>query len=839
MTRSDLPGPLELLAHSRFLERLAAHLTDDPEDAADTVQETWLKAFANPARHGGNLRSWLRTIANNNVYRSLGRRRSVTELGTEIQDAVQPDPGESAAEQREILVRVRGEVDRLREPYRSVVLLRYFSEKSPAEIAEQLGRPVHTVNSQLHRSLQLLRERLDAVHDGDRSAWSLVLVAWLAERRHGRAQGDTATVGGWGLALALGVAVTGVAILWLAVHERGGVPAQTVTAADRPERESIRGDTPPELRATREPVASPEPPTDSERGAPPEPVGSVEVLVVDGNERPIANAAVLALTTQHDPIEGREPRSPDAQYVPGERLLTGADGRVTFPVHDANRISPAQLQPGREYVGFSVTRDGYVAPDLHCLPFPEAERRQLRVVLTGPAVAARVLVRNDAGEPVVGDVSIWSAPTSSHLSDAGPDGVRLLAYPPREMTDLDGVFTHTRLAQGRHRLRVDAPGFVRYQDWIELGPGSSPTERVVVLDRGYSVTGGLSAADGAPVAGAVVWAEIGVANLSTRPRTTVDEHGAFRLEGIPEGDAWLFARHESRPSWIAAMPMRFSQADPEPVWFPLLEPRPGVRILLRTEDGRPALGRTLHLRTPPGSEAPPWFRVVDADERGEVRVFDCPDTTLTAEAFLSKDDLYRGSMPDASLRDVLPRHEEYVITIPTTAPRGTVSGRLVDDRGATLAGAKLFLRGRGRSLFQEIAGTDDLGEFSSAELSEGGDLIACIPGMGTALLGELDLRDGGDVRVERALGPTTQVDVYWTWTGSPGDFTHELVSKRPVGKVTLSWSVLRGEELPPSRLQLLPGSYHLLVRERGVVVDERPFVVSSGSRCSVSTGPGL
>src|SRR5438105_33120 len=59
--------------------------------------------------------------------------------------------------QRELV----GHVVALDDPYRSVVVLRYFHGASAAEIAKERGVPAATVRSQLARGLAELRTRLD------------------------------------------------------------------------------------------------------------------------------------------------------------------------------------------------------------------------------------------------------------------------------------------------------------------------------------------------------------------------------------------------------------------------------------------------------------------------------------------------------------------------------------------------------------------------------------------------------------------------------------------------------------------------------------------------------
>ena len=56
---------------------------------------------------------------------------------------------------------IRAAVANLDEPYREVIALRFFSELSLAEIAEEAGRPLGTVKTHLHRGLQRLRRVLE------------------------------------------------------------------------------------------------------------------------------------------------------------------------------------------------------------------------------------------------------------------------------------------------------------------------------------------------------------------------------------------------------------------------------------------------------------------------------------------------------------------------------------------------------------------------------------------------------------------------------------------------------------------------------------------------------
>jgi RNA polymerase sigma-70 factor (ECF subfamily) len=57
-------------------------------------------------------------------------------------------------------------VARLPERSRLIVILRFQEDLEPAEIAETLGIPLGTVKSNLHRSLALLRGRLERTRKG-------------------------------------------------------------------------------------------------------------------------------------------------------------------------------------------------------------------------------------------------------------------------------------------------------------------------------------------------------------------------------------------------------------------------------------------------------------------------------------------------------------------------------------------------------------------------------------------------------------------------------------------------------------------------------------------------
>src|SRR5262245_27784987 len=168
-------GPVDqavLLEEVSWIRRLARELVADRELAEDLVQETCVVALERAPREAQKLRSWLAEVLRNLLRqhaRGQGRRRA---RETEAARAEALEPADALVErvllQRELVNAVLA----LEEPYRSTVLLRFFEELPPREIARRTGAPLATVQSRLTRALARLRERLD----GEQPAWAALFL---------------------------------------------------------------------------------------------------------------------------------------------------------------------------------------------------------------------------------------------------------------------------------------------------------------------------------------------------------------------------------------------------------------------------------------------------------------------------------------------------------------------------------------------------------------------------------------------------------------------------------------------------------------------------------------
>jgi len=147
--------------------RACYRILGDPHEAEDAAQEAFVIAYRSLAswRADGAFGAWLSRIAVRVALRQASRRRAVAWI-----DPVGQADGviaEVAADPATLAVRaehsadLRAAVARLDEPYRETIALRFFAERSLAEIATETGRPLGTVKTHLHRGLLRLREALD------------------------------------------------------------------------------------------------------------------------------------------------------------------------------------------------------------------------------------------------------------------------------------------------------------------------------------------------------------------------------------------------------------------------------------------------------------------------------------------------------------------------------------------------------------------------------------------------------------------------------------------------------------------------------------------------------
>jgi RNA polymerase sigma factor (sigma-70 family) len=158
---SPVPSPEFLLERARCVSTLARAVAQGADASEDVAQDALLASLGRGAPDEEALPNWLARKVRSLAHRA--RRAAARRTGRE-QAAARPEALPSASElvERAWLQRTLVEaVVALDEPYRSVVLLRYFEDLPPREIARLREQPVRTIQTQLARALSQLRARLD------------------------------------------------------------------------------------------------------------------------------------------------------------------------------------------------------------------------------------------------------------------------------------------------------------------------------------------------------------------------------------------------------------------------------------------------------------------------------------------------------------------------------------------------------------------------------------------------------------------------------------------------------------------------------------------------------
>ncbi len=563
MTARSRIDPEALLAHRDFVRALVLRLVGEPHAADDVVQETWLAALQNAPARPRSLRAWLARVARNLALRHA--RREVR-LRQRARKAPQPDAPRDPAG---ALERVHAEhavvaaLLELDEPYRTTLLLRYYDDLAPREVAARLGVPAATVRTRLKRGLDTLRARLDQQHggpDGGRRAWALPLIPLLIPIA--AVKGAAATTGGIVLMTGKGKALAAAALLLAALlgfwklSDRAGTP-RARTDAERPTQGG-----PITRKQTDSDV--PEPARDRATVA-------VAVRVLDPDGHPVPDAQVGAYAMAHIELGVPLFTGQDDLFAVSKPVLTrrtDAAGEASFPL------------PLSTSTVFEATAQSHARARSRVVALPAGSTAPPPVVLhLRPAHALTGTVRDDTGAPWPG-VAVWL--TSPTFGQRLP--VRELAA--RTITD----------KLGRYRFGDSAAG--DYGLWCG-SPAASPSRRAivrlphvtvfdVVLPRGGCVHGVVTRTDtGAPVAGATV--EIhGVKGSLTKVRTNAQ--GEYRVAHL--GGRAVF-RIRAR---AAGLCLRLENNGQDHRWIPLgadetyrhdlkLESAPEVYGVVRGPDG--------------------------------------------------------------------------------------------------------------------------------------------------------------------------------------------------------------------------------------------------------------
>ena len=570
----------------KALRRLARSLLRDEAEAADAVQETWLRALRSPPQRGEGALSWLRVVTRNVALsmRRSGERR-------DRRHAAVAAPEASVASSEDIVARgdlmqtVTQAVMQLDEPYRSTLLLRFYEDRPTADIARDQNVTEATVRSRVHRGLKMLRERLERHQTWGEKRWvhgllPLAGIDWGTAAATAAASGTMSTVtsstvtsttvaaGSWvQAALLTGAAalvVGGAAWTWQAVRA-DPTPARAATAADA--SSGSERSTAAELHGARTPVDAPiDAPLASElAGTDRDAMAGVtqaartdtwlvEGVVVDANERPVEGARV------------EYNLAPDC--VP-PFVLTNPQG--AFSIRSDEAI--VDLLARASGCGSSGRYDVAASPDREAFV-------RLRLGGEGGEVRGRVFDANGfalAGARIrVGSrartVGLGVAPSDE--MNTGP------AVAAAVETDAGGYFHVIGIPPGRHPVLAWAPGLAPWQGMVDVAARAT-TERNLTLAAGAVLSGRVTDESGAAVAGVTVAVSPGDPFVPLR--TATDANGEYTLTGLALGSLRVSAHGTGRfaEHWFE------NDSSALRTWNPVLQDRGRLTLRLVDETGAP------------------------------------------------------------------------------------------------------------------------------------------------------------------------------------------------------------------------------------------------------------
>ena len=163
--RQCLDGQPEAFRHlvARYQDSVMSFLAGrlgNRERAEEAAQETFVRAYfaLGKLARPESVFPWLLGIASRVVQEQLKQQqRQRTAARLWAQNRPQPEMSQGYALERAVAD--------LAEPYRQIVLLRYYGGYSCSDVADRLGMPLGTVTKYLSRAYAMLRDTLQTCSD--------------------------------------------------------------------------------------------------------------------------------------------------------------------------------------------------------------------------------------------------------------------------------------------------------------------------------------------------------------------------------------------------------------------------------------------------------------------------------------------------------------------------------------------------------------------------------------------------------------------------------------------------------------------------------------------------
>lgn len=159
-----------IVQYQHWVYNIAYGMLGHHEDAEDAAQDAFLSVWQNIEnfKFRSRFSTWLYRIVKNKCLNVIDQRKRRKTDPMDIDDSqpwvpldtVTPEQETLRTEQSEIL---HAALDRLKESYRTILVLRELRELSYEEIAEVLNCTLGRVKSRLHEARKALREELERI----------------------------------------------------------------------------------------------------------------------------------------------------------------------------------------------------------------------------------------------------------------------------------------------------------------------------------------------------------------------------------------------------------------------------------------------------------------------------------------------------------------------------------------------------------------------------------------------------------------------------------------------------------------------------------------------------
>lgn len=150
--------------HSKNLYRFLYYKYGEENNPQDIVQEAFIKLWNNCHKVlPGKARSFLFTVANNQMLNELAKKRTVINYNKEKPKSHTSESPEFVMEGEEYMARLQRAIQDLTEEQRVAFLLNRIEGKKHKEIAEMLGISQKAVEKRIYMALAIITEKVGKI----------------------------------------------------------------------------------------------------------------------------------------------------------------------------------------------------------------------------------------------------------------------------------------------------------------------------------------------------------------------------------------------------------------------------------------------------------------------------------------------------------------------------------------------------------------------------------------------------------------------------------------------------------------------------------------------------